>query len=113
MNFRRLVGLALTFAIYVTPFLILGFVAKRLLQRNVVDLTDVQVQAGSKRRARKLFLLGAWRTAAQRPLPAPAARHPRGEYETVSSLTIDRSWLWKHESGTYVKLTQAGAYLFA
>jgi len=26
---------------------------------------------------------------------------------------IDRGWLWKHESGTYVKLTQAGADLFA
>jgi hypothetical protein len=28
-------------------------------------------------------------------------------------LAIDRGWLWKHESGTYVKLTQAGADLFA
>jgi hypothetical protein len=26
-----------------------------------------------------------------------------------SKLAIDRGWLWKHESGTYVKLTQAGA----
>jgi hypothetical protein len=26
---------------------------------------------------------------------------------------IERGWLWKHESGTYVKLTQAGADLFA
>ena len=31
-----------TFAIYVTPFLILGLVAKLMLQRYVVDLTDVQ-----------------------------------------------------------------------
>jgi hypothetical protein len=27
-------------------------------------------------------------------------------------LAIDRGWLWKHESGTYVKMTQAGADLF-
>jgi hypothetical protein len=28
-------------------------------------------------------------------------------------LAIDRGWLWKHESGTYVKFTQAGADLFS
>jgi hypothetical protein len=28
-------------------------------------------------------------------------------------LAIDRGWLWLHESGTYVKLTQSGADLFA
>ena len=28
-------------------------------------------------------------------------------------LAIERGWLWKHESGTYVKFTQAGADLFA
>jgi hypothetical protein len=37
-------------------------------------------------------------TAAARPNMAPASR-----------LAIDRGCLWKHESGTYVKLTQAGA----
>ena len=26
---------------------------------------------------------------------------------------IERGWLWKHESGTYVKFTQAGADPFA
>ena len=51
-----------TFAIYVTPFLVVGLVAKLLLQRYVVDLTDVQEQAGPKRRPRKVFLLGGWRT---------------------------------------------------
>ena len=51
-----------TFAIYVTPFLILGVLAKLLLRRYAVDLTDVQEQAGPKRRARKVFLLGGWRT---------------------------------------------------
>lgn len=51
-----------TFAIYVTPFLILGVLAKLLLRRNAVDLIDVQEQAGPKRRARRVFLLGGWRT---------------------------------------------------
>jgi hypothetical protein len=35
------------------------------------------------------------------------------EYKAGLDLAIARSWLWKHESGTYVKLTQAGADLFA
>ncbi|QQO23927.1 hypothetical protein JJB98_30685 [Bradyrhizobium diazoefficiens] len=51
-----------TFAIYVTPFLILGVLAKLLLRRYAVDLIDVQEQAGPKRRARRVFLLGGWRT---------------------------------------------------
>jgi hypothetical protein len=50
-----------TFAIYVTPFLIIGIAAKLLMKRRSVDLSDVQAQAGSNRRARKVFLLGAWR----------------------------------------------------
>jgi hypothetical protein len=28
-------------------------------------------------------------------------------------LAIERGWLWLHESGSYVKLTPAGAELFA
>jgi hypothetical protein len=28
-------------------------------------------------------------------------------------LTTERGWLWMHESGTYVKLTESGAALFA
>jgi hypothetical protein len=51
-----------TFAIYVTPFLILGAVATLLLKRYAVDLTDVQAQVGPKRRPRRVFLLGSWRT---------------------------------------------------
>lgn len=50
-----------TFAIYVTPFLMIGFVARRLLQRYVVDLDDVHKQSGPKRSLRKVFLLGSWR----------------------------------------------------
>ena len=49
------------FAIYVVPFLLLGFAIRLLMKRYTVDLTDVQSQAGSRRRARKVFLLGAWR----------------------------------------------------
>jgi hypothetical protein len=35
------------------------------------------------------------------------------EYSTGLNLAIERGWLEKHESGTYVKFTQAGAELFA
>jgi hypothetical protein len=51
----------LTFAIYVTPFLIIGIATKLLMKRRGVDLSDVQAQAGPNRKARKVFLLGAWR----------------------------------------------------
>ena len=35
------------------------------------------------------------------------------EYKVRLELCIARGWLWKHESGTYVKLTESGADLFA
>jgi hypothetical protein len=35
------------------------------------------------------------------------------EYKAGLDLAINRGWLWLHESGTYVKFTQAGAELFA
>jgi hypothetical protein len=35
------------------------------------------------------------------------------EYGAGLDLAIARGWLWMHESGTYVKFTQAGAELFA
>ena len=35
------------------------------------------------------------------------------EYEAGLDLAIARGWLVLHESGTYVKFTQAGAELFA
>jgi hypothetical protein len=35
------------------------------------------------------------------------------EYGVGLKLAIDRGWLAMHESGTYVKFTQAGAELFA
>jgi hypothetical protein len=34
-------------------------------------------------------------------------------YKAGLDLAIARGWLWLHESGTYVKFTQAGAELFA
>jgi hypothetical protein len=49
------------FAIYVTPFLVLGLLIKLLMKRYTVDLTDVQEQVRPKRRPRKAFLLSAWR----------------------------------------------------
>jgi hypothetical protein len=35
------------------------------------------------------------------------------EYKAALDLAISRGWVWRHESGTYVKFTQAGAELFA
>ena len=49
------------FAIYVTPFLILGVAIRFLMKRYAVDLPDVEKQTGPKPKRR--FVLGAWRTA--------------------------------------------------
>jgi hypothetical protein len=35
------------------------------------------------------------------------------EYGAGLKLAIERGWLWLHESGTYLRFTQAGAELFA
>lgn len=35
------------------------------------------------------------------------------EYRAGLNLAIERGWLWMHESGTFVRFTQAGADLFA
>ena len=35
------------------------------------------------------------------------------EYSAGLKLAIDQGWLLKHESGTYVKFTPAGAEMFA
>jgi hypothetical protein len=35
------------------------------------------------------------------------------EYKAGLDLALAKGWLWLHESGTYVKLTEAGAALFA
>jgi hypothetical protein len=46
-------------------------------------------------------------------LPFLRAGASPAEYSAGLKLTIARGWLWKHESGTYVKFTPAGAELFA
>ena len=35
------------------------------------------------------------------------------EYKAGLDYAIAKGWLWLHESGTYVKLTEAGAAMFA
>lgn len=35
------------------------------------------------------------------------------EYSAGLKLAIEHGYLWKHESGTFVKFTQAGSELFA
>ena len=47
--------------IYFGLFLAIGFAVRRWMRRREVDLSDVQAQAGSHRRPRKMFRLGAWR----------------------------------------------------
>jgi hypothetical protein len=51
--------------IYFGSFLALGVAARILLgkvmQQHGADLADVQAQAGTNRRKRKVFLLGVWR----------------------------------------------------
>lgn len=48
-------------AIYLVPFVILGVVAKKLMSRRGVSLTDIQADAGPNRRKGPQFLLGFWR----------------------------------------------------
>ena len=58
-------GALLTAAIYFGSFLAIGLIAKlaarRWIDRSGTDLTNLQAQAGAKRRKSKAFLLGAWR----------------------------------------------------
>jgi hypothetical protein len=35
------------------------------------------------------------------------------EYRAGIKRVVEKGWLWRHESGTYVKFTPAGADLFA
>ena len=45
--------------------------------------------------------------------PFLAAGGSPAEYRVGMERAIAQGWLWKHESGTYVKFTPAGAELFA
>jgi len=40
------------------------------------------------------------------------SRGTPAEYNARLDFAIERGWLWLHESGTYVKFTQAGSELF-
>lgn len=46
-------------------------------------------------------------------LSDPDIRGTPSEYRAGLDLAIAKGWLWLHESGTYVKLTEVGAALFA
>ena len=45
--------------------------------------------------------------------PFLAAGGSPAEYRAGIERAIAKGWLWRHESGTYVKFTDAGAELFA
>lgn len=49
-------------ALTVVPLVLICIAVRLLMKRRNVDLSDVQKQAGPNRRARKVFLLGFWRT---------------------------------------------------
>jgi hypothetical protein len=46
-------------------------------------------------------------------LSDPAIRGTPSEYKAGLDFAVAKGWLWVHESGTYVKITEAGAVLFA
>ena len=46
-------------------------------------------------------------------LPFLRAGGSPAEYRAGIEHAIAKGWLWRHESGTYVKFTDAGAELFA
>ena len=48
----------------------------------------------------------------QRAVPVKERGTPT-EYRAGIKLTIECGWLWMHEKGTYVKVTQTGAELLA
>jgi hypothetical protein len=52
-----LINLALT----VVPFVVIGIAIRLWMKRKGVDLDEVQSQAGTNRRPRKLYLFGFWR----------------------------------------------------
>lgn len=51
----------LILAAYVAPFVALGIVAKRWIDRKNVGLSDVQAEGDPNRKTRPRFLLGIWR----------------------------------------------------
>ena len=57
--------------IYVVPFLVIGFAARRLIdtwmETKGVTLSELDAQAGPRRRKGPQFLLGVWIPRADRP----------------------------------------------
>ena len=51
--------------------------------------------------------------AASKTTAVPQEGGNPSAYGAGLELAIARGWLWKHESGTYVKVTPAGANLIA
>jgi hypothetical protein len=51
----------LILAVYVAPFVVLGIIAKRWIDRRNVGLSDVQAEGDPNRKRRPRFLLGIWR----------------------------------------------------
>lgn len=49
-------------AIYLGPFLVIGFALMWWARRKGTDLEDIQALGGPNRRKRRLFLLGFWRS---------------------------------------------------
>lgn len=49
--------------IYLIPFCILGFIAKKLMSKHGTTLSDIQKEAGPNRRKGLQFLLGFWHKA--------------------------------------------------
>jgi hypothetical protein len=54
-----------TAIVYFGTFVAIGFVARlaitKWMSRRDFDLADIQAQAGTNRRKRRMFLLGFWR----------------------------------------------------
>ena len=79
---------------------------------SFADFGSCCAQADGDRRRRRRARRSHLHRADQRPVLIRSQRQS-GRIRRRLKLAIERGWLWKHESGTYVKLTQAGADLFA
>ena len=80
------------------PFADPAVAARKLLE--IANATEaVRTAASTSRRSTRPFLYKEAGTPA--------------EYGAGLKMGVERGWLLMHESGTYVKFTQAGAELFA
>ncbi|SIO54002.1 hypothetical protein SAMN05443247_07671 [Bradyrhizobium erythrophlei] len=65
--------------------------------------------ADPEKAARRLLEI----TSTVEPVQDGRSTCPSSEYKAGLDLAIASGWLWRHESGTFVRFTQAGAELFA